>query len=131
MGPSREPVDEFIAYVRSSAARHALARTHSDEIRQTRRRLAGRYRLALLDQLDLRQQVLGHPQRGGVDQAALERDRALTRLRCLLHGRHDLAGPRDQPVIGENTSFASSIWLGWMHHLPSKPSTEARRAAAT
>ena len=41
VGPSREPVDEFIAYVRSSAARHALARTHSDEIRQTRRRLAG------------------------------------------------------------------------------------------
>src|SRR4029078_2912697 len=31
---------------------------------------------------------------------------------------------------GVNTLLASSTWLGWMAHLPSKPSTAARLAAA-
>ena len=31
---------------------------------------------------------------------------------------------------GVNTSFASSIWLGWMAHFPSIPSAAPRRAAA-
>lgn len=40
VGPSCEPAEAFTEYVRSSAARHALARAHGDEIKQTRRRLA-------------------------------------------------------------------------------------------
>ncbi len=31
---------------------------------------------------------------------------------------------------GEKTRWASSTWLGWIAHLPSNPSTAARRAAA-
>lgn len=40
VGPVAEPADAFTEYVQSSAARHALARTHGDEIQQTRKRLA-------------------------------------------------------------------------------------------
>ena len=55
---------------------------------------------ALLDQLDLGQQVLGHAQRGGVDQAAVQRDGSLAVVGGLLHRLHDPARARDQPVIG-------------------------------
>jgi LysR family transcriptional regulator, low CO2-responsive transcriptional regulator len=41
VGPSSERVEAFIEYVRSSAARTALARAHRDEIHQTRRRMNG------------------------------------------------------------------------------------------
>jgi DNA-binding transcriptional LysR family regulator len=40
VGPNRDSVDAFIAFVESPAARHALARAHGDEVRQTRRQLA-------------------------------------------------------------------------------------------
>jgi DNA-binding transcriptional LysR family regulator len=44
VGPTSDRVDAFIEYVRSSAARAALARAHGDEIKQTRRRMTGRRR---------------------------------------------------------------------------------------
>jgi LysR family transcriptional regulator, low CO2-responsive transcriptional regulator len=40
VGPNRDSVDAFIAFVESPAARHALARAHGDEVQQTRRQLA-------------------------------------------------------------------------------------------
>ena len=42
VGPTPEPAEEFTKYVQSPAARHALARTHGDEVKQTRQRLAKR-----------------------------------------------------------------------------------------
>ncbi|HZA58503.1 MAG TPA: LysR family transcriptional regulator [Solirubrobacterales bacterium] len=42
VGPNRESVDAFVAFVASPAARHALARAHGDEVQQTRRQLARR-----------------------------------------------------------------------------------------
>src|SRR5512132_2786560 len=57
----------------------AVGRGH---VRRDRRTGAG---LTLLDQVDLGQQVLGHSQRGLVDQSAVERDRAPTRPARLLH----------------------------------------------
>ncbi|MBM3666080.1 MAG: LysR family transcriptional regulator [Actinobacteria bacterium] len=40
VGPNRESVDAFHAFITSPAARHALARAHGDEVQQTRNQLA-------------------------------------------------------------------------------------------
>lgn len=40
VGPERDSVQAFTGYVTSRAARHALARAHGDEVKQTRRQLA-------------------------------------------------------------------------------------------
>jgi len=42
VGPTPEPAEAFTEYVQSPAARHALARTHGDEIKQTRQQLRRR-----------------------------------------------------------------------------------------
>src|SRR5262245_3569174 len=40
-GPVAEPAEAFMAFVRSPAARRALARSHADEVQQARPRLTG------------------------------------------------------------------------------------------
>src|SRR6187455_759725 len=66
--------------------------------------------LALLDQLDLGEQVLRHAQRGRVDQPAVEGDRTLARMGGLFHRRHDPPGPGDQALVG-GEDFVSELDL--------------------
>lgn len=42
VGPQRRSTEAFVDYVTSTAARHALARAHGDEVRQTTKKLAGK-----------------------------------------------------------------------------------------
>src|SRR5205823_14004176 len=65
--------------------------------------------LASLDLLELGEQILGHPDRGGVDEAPVERNCSLALGGCVLHrgddpvrlgddvlvGREDVVGQRD------------------------------------
>ena len=54
-------------------------------------------RVARLDLLELGEQVLRHPDRGGVDQPAVERDSALPVRRGLAHRLDDAAGALHEP----------------------------------
>ena len=77
------------------------------------------------------QGVLGQAHVGGVDQPAVAPDGADALGLGPAVDLDRLAGRRrSRPSVGENTSWAIGIWLGWMAHLPSKPSRLACVGAA-
>ena len=82
--------------------------------------------MTALDLLELGQQVLGHADRRGVDQAAVERHGALPGG-GLPHRGDDPVGAVDQARLGVNTSLASAIWMGGS---PTCPRSRAPRRGA-